>query len=72
MKKTYKDLLGKSVVDLQKDVQNLKNEIVKGGMESASNPQKDTNIHAKKRKQLARTMTALNQKKEMELLDSKK
>ncbi len=70
MKKQFKELLNKTVQELRKDIDSLKMEITKGILESVSNPQKDTNLVAKKRAKLASLYTAANQKKEVEVFKS--
>jgi ribosomal protein L29 len=72
MKKTFSELMNKSVKELEKEVDNLNNEIIKGSMELASSPQKDSNIFAKKRRKIAVISTAINQKKTAEKLNNTK
>jgi ribosomal protein L29 len=68
MKKSFSELLGKSVEDLKKEAESLRSEMVKLTMEAASNPQKDSNLLGKKKKRLAVVLTALTQKEEAEKL----
>ncbi|MEO6508892.1 MAG: 50S ribosomal protein L29 [Patescibacteria group bacterium] len=64
MKKSFKELKNKSVADLNKDIATTRDELMKGSMESRSNPQKDTNMISKKKQRLAVLLTALTQQKE--------
>lgn len=70
MKKKNLKLKDKSIGDLEKDVQNLREEIAKIRLEFRVNPAKDTNLLMKKRKQLAVTLTLIGEKKEMEKINS--
>lgn len=72
MKKSFKDIISKSVLELEKEVNSLNDEIIKMKIESVSNPQKDTNLVSKKRQKLAIVLTALNQKKEAEAFKNTK
>ena len=72
MKKSFKGLMNKTVKELEKEVEVLNHEIIKGAMELASNPPKDSNIFAKKRKKIAVYLTAINKKKEAEKLNKSK
>lgn len=65
MKQQIKDLEKKSVAELSKTVQSLKTEIAKLILERKTNPTKDTNAIAKKRKTLAQTLTVMNTKEEV-------
>lgn len=62
MKKYIKEIIGKSVTDLNKDIVTLRTEIAKLRVESKMKPQKDTNLIKKKEKQLANILTVITQK----------
>jgi ribosomal protein L29 len=68
MRKITKELTEKSIAELQKEAQSLKEEIAKLTLEAKSNPPKDTNMVFKKRKRLAVILTLISQKKEIEKL----
>lgn len=70
MKKKNLKLKDKSVDGLEKEVQELREEIAKIKLEFKVNPAKDTNILMKKRKQLAVTLTLIGEKKELEKINS--
>ena len=70
MKKKNLKLKDKSVGELEKEVQDLREEIAKIKLEFRVNPAKDTNILMKKRKQLAVTLTLIGEKKELEKINS--
>ncbi|MBI2641248.1 50S ribosomal protein L29 [Candidatus Roizmanbacteria bacterium] len=63
MKKITKELQNKSVKELQKEAEVLRQEIAKLRLESGINPLKDTNVLIKKRKKLAVVLTLLWQKR---------
>lgn len=63
MKKVTKNYTDKNAQDLAKEEDALRREIAKLTLEAKSNPQKDSNIIFKKRKQLAVLLTIKNQKK---------
>ena len=66
MKKTRTELKNKSLKDLEKEEQKLREEIAKMKLEAKVNPLKDTNALVKKRKRLAVVLTLLSEKKETE------
>ncbi len=68
MKKTVKDLKTKTVAEIEKQKTLLKEEITKLSWSEKASPQKDTNLLAKKKKQLAVLLTVLTEKKEVESL----
>lgn len=68
MKKLTKEFLGKTVKELEKQNQVLREEIAKLALNQKANPAKDTNVLVKKRKQLAALLTVLTQKKDQEAL----
>lgn len=68
MKKEVKELKNKNTLQLEKEIENLRQEISKTILESKVNPAKDTNLIAKKRKKLALLLTVLTEKKEVEKL----
>ncbi len=72
MKKSFNELMNKTVKELEKEVEVLNHDIVKGALELASSPQKDSNIFAKKRRKIAVISTAINKKKEAEKLNKSK
>lgn len=61
--KKIDNIKSKSVVELDHDIVALRNEIEKYKMEKKTNPAKDTNSIAKKKRSLARLLTILNEKK---------
>ena len=66
MKKTITDLKTKSIKQLEIEIAKLREEIAKLKLETKINQPKDTNLLFKKRKQLARMLTVLAEKKELE------
>lgn len=62
MKKSTKNYTDKTKRELAKDEVILRREIIKLTLEAKSNPQKDSNVIFKKRKQLAVLLTIKNQK----------
>jgi ribosomal protein L29 len=62
MRKSIKDIEGKTVKELEKEVVLLHQEITKTTLEMSAQPVKDTNIIKKKRHQMARMLTVLNRK----------
>ncbi len=64
MRKSIKDIQGKTVKELEKDVVSMQQEITKTVLEMSAQPVKDTNIIKKKRHEMAQMLTILNQKKE--------
>ncbi len=64
MKKLTKELIGKTVNELEKQVQTLREEIAKTSLNEKVNPEKDTNVIRKKRRLLAVVLTILAQKRE--------
>jgi ribosomal protein L29 len=63
MKKTTKNYTGKKVEELVREEATLRMEIAKLQLEAKSNPQKDSNMIFKKRKQLAVLLTIKNNTK---------
>ncbi len=70
MKKETKELKGKSILQITKDVQTLREEIAKLKLEVKVNPQKDTNIIGKKKKKIATLLTVLSELTELEKIKS--
>lgn len=68
MKKLTKELKSKSLVELEKEVNILREEIAKSKLESKVKEQKNTNLIKKKKKKLAVTLTVITEKKEIEKL----
>ncbi len=64
MKKFTKELIGKTIKELEKQAQILREEIAKTTLIEKVNAGKDTNSIRKKRKQLAVILTIITQKKE--------
>ena len=71
MKKLTKELTSKTVKELEKLIQTLREEIAKLVLNKKVNPSKDTNLLRKKRKSLAVMLAVLTQKKELEAIKSK-
>lgn len=63
MNKSTKNYIGKKPEELAREESLLRGEIAKLTLEARSNPQKDSNLIFKKRKQLAVLLTVKNQKK---------
>ncbi len=59
MRKQTKDLQKKTPEELQKEIDTTIGQIAQAELEQMTNPQKDTNSLAKKRKQIARLKTML-------------
>ena len=68
MRKSRKEHQDKSIVELEKQAQTIREEIAKLTIVSKLKPQKDTNLIVKKRKSLAVVLTLINEKKALELL----
>ncbi len=66
MKKLTSELRGRSVNELEKEAQKLREEIAKLKLETKVNAQKDTNVLIKKKKKLAVVLTFLTEKNEIE------
>jgi ribosomal protein L29 len=66
MKKAVADLKTKSIKQLEIEISKLREEIAKLKLEIKINQPKDANLLFKKRKQLARMLTVLTEKKELE------
>ncbi len=64
MKKFTKELTGKTIKELEKQTQALREEIAKMTLNEKVNPGKDTNSLRKRHKQLAVILTIITQKKE--------
>lgn len=71
MKNSVQDIHSKTVKQLEKDVVALRSEIAKTTLEMSVQPVKDTNTIKKKRHQLARMLTVLNQKNQETDIKSK-
>ncbi len=71
MKKLTKELTNKTIKELVKQSQTLREEIAKLTLNQKVNPSKDTNITVKKQKELAVILTVLTEKNELEKLKSK-
>lgn len=65
MRKTTKIYSEKTVKELEKETNLVREEIAKLQLSFKSNPPKDTNSLSKKRKQLAVLLTILSEKKEI-------
>lgn len=63
MKKQNRDLVQKSVEELQKEAKTLRDDMAKLHVESRVKPEKDTNSSRKKQKRLAVVLTLINTKK---------
>jgi len=72
MKKIITDLKEKSIKELEKEINLLRQEISKSTIEGKINPVKNTNELFFKRKKLARLLTVLNEKKAIEKIKIKK
>ena len=64
MKKLVKDYREKTVIELEKEITGLKEEVAKLKLTQRASPVKDTNLLMKKRKQLAALLTVLAQKRQ--------
>ena len=64
MKKLVKDYRQKTVIELEKEITGLKEEVAKLKLTQRASPVKDTNLLMKKRKQLAALLTVLAQKRQ--------
>ncbi len=62
MNKSMSKIQQKSVAELNKDLAQLRSDITKITVESRLAPQKDSNLVTKKRKEIARILTVMNQK----------
>lgn len=71
MRITTKELLEKTIAGLQKEADEIREELARLALSSRVNPPKDTNMLGKKRKKLAVVLTILKQKKDLELLNKK-
>ena len=65
MKKITKIYSGKTIKELEKDANSIREEIAKLQLSFKGNPPKDTNSLVKKRKQLAVLLTVLSEKREI-------
>lgn len=72
MKKYLNQIRQKTLKELEKERDLLNQEIAKLKLQSKTFSNKDTNIIYKKRKQLARLLTVISEKKQLELLKNKK
>lgn len=63
MKKNIKNLREKNLKELNKEIENLREEITKLNLSKKSAPSKDTNLLFKKKKKLAVLLTVFNEKK---------
>ncbi len=68
MRKINRDLKDKALTELEKDAQNLYQEIAKLQLELKVNPGKDTNQLAKKRQRLAVVLTLVQEKSNLEAI----
>ena len=68
MKQLKKDLKEKTIVELEKEAQKIREEVGRLRIEQKVKPQTNTNLIFNKRKQLAMVLTLLNEKKDLELL----
>ncbi len=68
MKNQTKDLQVKTIKELEKNVQTIREEIAKLKLEIRIKPQKDTNIIMKKRREIARMLTLINEKRILEVV----
>ncbi len=68
MKNQTKDLQEKTIKELEKNVQTIREEIAKLKLEIRIKPQKDTNIIMKKRREIARMLTLINEKRILEVV----
>lgn len=57
-----RELRGKSLEELRKQIEDLRVDIAKTKVELKANPPKDTNMMMKKRKRLARILTIIREK----------
>ena len=64
MKKLVKDYREKTVIELEKEITGLKEEVAKLKLIQRASPVKDTNLLMKKRKQLAALLTVLAEKRQ--------
>lgn len=64
MSKKMDEIKKKSKIELEKEIQKAIEEITKLSVESKVNPQKDTNLIYKKKKEVARLKTAVSEIKE--------
>lgn len=71
MRITTKELLEKTIAGLQKEADEIREELARLALSSRVNSPKDTNMLGKKRKKLAVVLTILKQKKDLELLNKK-
>ncbi|OGK20533.1 50S ribosomal protein L29 [Candidatus Roizmanbacteria bacterium RIFCSPHIGHO2_01_FULL_39_8] len=72
MKKRVKEFRGKTIVDLKKETQLLREEIAKKTLQNRMNPEKNTNTIFQLRKKLAVLLTVLSEKEEIEKLKPEK
>jgi len=66
MKNIVKDYAKKSLSDLEKEAQTMREDIAKARLDMKAKPPKDTNIISKKRKRLAVILTLANALKHKE------
>lgn len=67
MKKNVSELQKKTIIQLEKESLVVREVIAKLRLEVKVNPPKNTNLLRKKRKELARMLTVLTEKKDKEL-----
>lgn len=72
MKKYLEQIRKKTLKELEKEKIALEEEIAKLKLSEKAFPSKDTNLIYKKRKQLARLLTVISEKKQLELLKNNK
>ncbi|OGK52323.1 50S ribosomal protein L29 [Candidatus Roizmanbacteria bacterium RIFCSPLOWO2_01_FULL_44_13] len=66
MKKTVRELKNKTAKELFQEINKMRVELAKLTITQKSNPAKDRNTVMKKKKQLARMLTALTEKNQLE------
>ena len=71
MKKNIKELKNKTAKELSEEIKKQRVELAKLNLGQKSNPAKDTNALAKKKKQLARMLTIETEKNQLEKISAK-
>lgn len=66
MRKDVKELKNKTVKELSQEINTARRELAKLNLTRKSNPAKDSNTIMKKKKQLARMLTAFTEKNQLE------
>jgi ribosomal protein L29 len=72
MKKEVEELKQKTIKEIRKEIEKVRQEIAQLKLEQKINPPKDTNILRKKRKKLAVLLTILKEKEDIENLSKNK